>query len=106
MVFNTKPYAAFFTPVPGARRDDGVLDALVLSKVGLLDVPRFTWKGLRGTLDRDGSARVLRSTAFRIEGARPLPVQIDGDVGGETPLDILVRPAALTVLVPVAKGGR
>ena len=105
IVFNTRPYAAFFTPVPGARRDDGLLDVLVLARAGLLDVPRLAWKGRMGTLGDDKSATVLRSTAFRIEAKRPLPVQIDGDVGGETPLDILVRPAAIRVIAPAAKRG-
>ena len=100
IVFNTRPYAAFFTPVPGARRDDGILDVLILEKGGLIDLPRWAWKGRAGTLDRDRSATVLRSTGFRVEAAKPLPVQIDGDVGGETPLDILVRPAALRVIAP------
>jgi diacylglycerol kinase (ATP) len=100
IVFNTRPYAAFFTPVPGARRDDGLLDVLVLAKGGLIDLPRWAWKGRAGTLDRDRSATVMRSTGFRVEADKPLPVQIDGDVGGETPLDILVRPAALRVIAP------
>lgn len=106
IAFNTRPYAAFFTPVPGARRDDGLLDVLVLARAGLLDVPRIAWKGRRGTLGEDRSATVLCSTSFRVEAARPLPVQIDGDVGGETPVDILVRPAAIRVLVPAAEGDR
>jgi YegS/Rv2252/BmrU family lipid kinase len=105
IVFNTRPYAALFTPVPGARRDDGLLDVLVLAKGGLADLPRWAWKGHAGTLDRDRSATVLRSTRFRIESAKPLPVQIDGDVGGETPLDILVRPAAIRVIAPAAERG-
>jgi diacylglycerol kinase (ATP) len=105
IVFNTRPYAAFFTPVPGARRDDGLLDVLVLAKGGLADLPRWAWKGRAGTLGGDRSATVLRSARFRIEAAKPLPVQIDGDVGGETPLDILVRPAAIRVIAPAANRG-
>jgi YegS/Rv2252/BmrU family lipid kinase len=105
MFFNTRPYAAFFTPLPDARRDDGRLDALVLKKSSFLDMPRWAWKGRFGTLGADESATVLLGQGFRVESARPLPVQIDGDVGGETPLDILVRPAALRVLVPAAKRG-
>jgi diacylglycerol kinase (ATP) len=103
MVLNTRPYAAFFTPVPDARPDDGVLDALVLSRGGLLDFARWAWKARFGRLDRDRSAALLRSTGFRIEGPRPIPVQIDGDVGGATPLDILVRPSAIRVLAPAPR---
>jgi len=103
MIFNGRPYAAFFVLTPDARPDDGVLDAIVLRKRGALDVARWAWKGLRGTLGDDAAATVLRSKTFRIESAKPLPVQIDGDVGGETPVDILVRPAALSVLVPAER---
>ena len=105
MFFNTRPYAAFFTPTPSARRDDGILDAIVLRGGGLVDVTRWAWKGVCGTLHEDAQATVLRSTSFRVDAPRPLPVQIDGDVGGETPLDILVRPAALRIVVPAGKKG-
>jgi YegS/Rv2252/BmrU family lipid kinase len=105
MFFNTRPYAAFFTPLPDARRDDGRIDALVLKRSTFLDMPRWAWKGRFGTLASDESATVLLGREFRVESARALPVQIDGDVGGETPVDILVKPAALRVLVPAANRG-
>ena len=104
MFLNTRPYAAWFTPAPAARRDDGILDAVVLARRGALDVPRWAWKAWRGTLASDHSATFLRAASYRIEAQHPLPAQIDGDVGGETPVDILVRPAALRVLTPAAKG--
>ena len=103
LVFNTRPYAAFFTPAPNARCDDGLLDALVIRRGGALDVPRLTWKGLRGTLPGDASVTLLRSTGFRVEAPEPLPWQIDGDVGAETPVDILVRPGALRVMRPARR---
>jgi diacylglycerol kinase family enzyme len=103
LVFNTRPYAAYFTPAPGARRDDGLFDAVVLRRGGALDIPRWTWKGLCGTLYRDSSATLLRAASFRVESDAALPWQADGDVGGDTPLDIVVRPAALRVIVPPDK---
>ena len=44
--------------------------------------------------------RGFNNAAFRVASEAAVPVQVDGDTGGETPVDILVRPAALRVLVP------
>ena len=100
MILNCRPYAAFFTLIPDARSDDGLLDAIVLERRGALDIPRWIWKAKRGTLHRDAGARVLRSRGFRITSTEPAPFQIDGDVGGATPLDVLVRPGVIRVLAP------
>ena len=38
--------------------------------------------------------------AFRIEASPAQPVQLDGEIFGDTPLDIEVVPGALTAIVP------
>ena len=44
--------------------------------------------------------RTARGTAARIESDVPVPVQVDGDAFGETPLEVSLRPGAARVLVP------
>lgn len=104
LVLNCAPYAAFFRPAPDATPTDGLLDAVVFHTAGRLRrallVPRWAVRAWRGTLPRDRAVTVLRSTRFVIESDAPVPVQIDGDVGGTTPADMLVRPAALRVMAP------
>jgi diacylglycerol kinase (ATP) len=100
LVMNARPYAAFLTPVPAARCDDGLLDVLVVRRGGPLSVPRWTFRSLRGTLGRDADVTVVRAARVRVEADVPAPWQVDGDVGGTTPVDIVVLPGAVTLLRP------
>ena len=96
--------------VPGLVRprlailpDDGLLDLLVL-RVGSLR------GGIRGFLDLlgrtelggspSGDAFRARASRIRIRARPDQPRQVDGDGCGPGPLDVIVRPAALDVLVP------
>jgi len=107
IVFNTHGRTrAFFTPVPGGRPRRraprrGSSSRARGSSTCRVSRGKAAWARSPAT----SRPRLLRSASFRIDAKRPLPVQIDGDVGGETPLDILVRPAAIRVLVPAAKRG-
>lgn len=81
--------------------DDGRLDLLVIAALSPWRIARALW----GALLRDfSSPGVLTATgrAFRIEAIPPLPVQIDGDVCGETPIEVEVEPRAAVFLVRAA----
>jgi len=106
LVLNMRPYAAVLTPVPDASATDGLLDVLVLRGSGLLRVARWGARALCGRLLHDGTVTRLRARRLRVEAETPLPVEIDGDVGGETPMDMLVRPRALRILRPDAHDER
>ncbi len=58
--------------------------------------------GLRGLLGALPGGRVVRDRCerVRIESDAPVPVQIDGDAAGSTPVDLVVEPRALPLLVP------
>ena len=43
----------------------------------------------------------VRGRTFRLESESPVPVQADGDIVGETPIEITVAPKAAEFLVPV-----
>ncbi len=100
LVLNTRPYAALFTPAPAASTRDGLLDVLVLRRGAILDLARWALRAVQGRLVDDHGATYLRTRSLRIEADAPLPFQRDGDVGGTTPVDILVRPGALRVIRP------
>jgi YegS/Rv2252/BmrU family lipid kinase len=105
LFLNTPTYAGFFRPVPDARPDDGLLDALLLLRGGRSRLPRWAWAARRGTLPARRDARVVRSASFRVEAGTALPWQVDGEVGGATPVDILIRPSALRVVRPRPPAG-
>lgn len=86
----------------GVQIDDGMLDVYVMRARTALDFLVLAWSALRG---RERSApQVLYLQArerIRIATNAPVPVQGDGDLLGETPLEIDLLPRAVRVMVPM-----
>ena len=80
---------------PGADPADGALDLVLLGALGrgelMAWLPTIYWGGHL----RNRKVRRARIERARIESTAPLPVELDGEVCGETPLDVSVCPGAL-----------
>lgn len=93
----------FIPPVlrlgPGIALDDGVLDALIFNARGVAEAVQVMLKLF--TRRVDGSMiRHVRGQEVRVESTPPRPVELDGEVDGETPFTATVVHKALSVLVP------
>jgi YegS/Rv2252/BmrU family lipid kinase len=91
----------YFHWEPHIHLDDGRIDVFVLRARTAPDYLRVVWGLLLGRQKRDPNVRFLsaeRSIAIKVD--RPLPVQADGDVIGQTPIQVQVVPNALQVIVP------
>ncbi len=85
------------------RGDDGLLDILVVRASGPIPGLVAGWEAMtQKDLGESAGGHVFRAQArtIRIESDPPRLVETDGNVIGRTPIDVEVRPAALTVLVP------
>ncbi len=100
VVCNTSNYGGVFTLVPGADPGDGALDAFLLDARRRRAFFRYLWGAWRGTLPRQKDASTARGRTVRVESDVPVPVQVDGDPFGTTPLEVTLRPGAALVLVP------
>jgi diacylglycerol kinase (ATP) len=92
---------------PQVRLDDGRLDVRIVRARTALDYLRLGWNLLLGQQKKDPSLQNLsaeRSVAICAD--RPLPVQGDGDLIGQTPVQVEVVPRALRVIAPLAIGHR
>ncbi len=96
---NTRNYGGVLNLTNQAKADDGLLDICLLQHGGL---PRLAWLALWALLRRhQDRAEVVYRTASSIDVQTPgLPVQLDGDYFGETPMTFSVAPGALRVLLP------
>ncbi|MGC8640589.1 MAG: hypothetical protein ACP5XB_12005 [Isosphaeraceae bacterium] len=66
---------------------------------------RVVWSVVRGRHREDWAIEYLTAErAVAIHADRPLPVHGDGEVIGETPLEVQVVPRALAVAVPLPDG--
>jgi diacylglycerol kinase family enzyme len=92
--------------IGGRRRlDGGELSLFVANRAGPLDLVRLAFLAFFGLLDEASDLDVLTSKQFSIETRRSqASVSTDGEVYKmNTPLNYLIRPGALRVIVPVEK---
>ncbi|HYL40370.1 MAG TPA: diacylglycerol kinase family protein [Candidatus Binatus sp.] len=87
--------------------DDGLLDLVALRGSGPIYGVLAAWEAIRQRRSgRSPGGRAFRARAgeVRIEPATRRLVEIDGSVIGRTPVTVTVKPGALRVRVPRAKG--
>jgi diacylglycerol kinase family enzyme len=99
-VGNVPEYGAGFPVLVDAKSDDSSLDLCVLpcrNQRELIDL-LFTVAS-RAHLQHEGIV-YRKCSAVRIESAEPVPVQVDGDPMGFTPVDIQLLPDKLPFIVP------
>ena len=99
VIGNTRLYGGFREITHRARVDDGVLDVAWMRHGGPKHLLGDGVRLLRGAHDRAPNVRYLQAKNIDIETAG-LPVQVDGEPHGETPMRFASVPAALTVIVP------
>jgi diacylglycerol kinase (ATP) len=94
------PYAGLgFTVSPDAALDDGKLDVVIFSRFSRTELIRHFIAIAFGRRRYTAKTATYRSSRVRIEGVHPLPCRADGHDLGTTPVEYVVRPAALRVVV-------
>lgn len=85
---------------PHARLDDGQLDVAVVPRMTWLAVARIFPALLRNDFARCRDVVHLRGDRLSLMSSDPTPLHLEGDIVGELPAEISVRPNALRVVVP------
>jgi YegS/Rv2252/BmrU family lipid kinase len=85
---------------PDAEPDDGLFDVLLLGDLTKADLVRTMPKVYRGTHLPHPKAELLRGASVLVDSEEPLPVQLDGEQPGTTPVGFEVVPGALRLRVP------
>jgi len=102
---NISRYAVGLRICKDARFDDGLLDLVVFScheQTGLLLHAAWTLLRLHPL---KGNVIYRRLRECRIETDRPVPSQMDGDIGPVTPLEVSVAAARVKLLIPRRRDG-
>lgn len=87
---------------PSGAPDDGLLDLVIYRAASPVQVVSTLPHFLRGRHGRLAHVETLRCRSARIDGDAPLPVNVDGEIKGTTPLAVDIIPRGLTLLVPYA----
>jgi diacylglycerol kinase (ATP) len=85
---------------PDAEPDDGLFDVLLIGDLTKAELVRVMPKIYRGTHLPHPKGEVLRGATVTIEAEEPLPLQLDGEQPGTTPVHFEVVPDAIRLRVP------
>jgi diacylglycerol kinase (ATP) len=85
---------------PEAQPDDGVFDVLLIGDLTKRDLLLTLPKTYKGRHLPHPKAELLRGAVVEIDAPRPLPVELEGEQPGTTPVRFEVVPKALRVRVP------
>ena len=95
------PYSGLgFTVAPDAAINDGKFDVVIFSRFSRTELIRHFVSIAFGRRRYSAKTATYRSSRVRIEGVHPLPCRADGHDLGSTPVEYVVRPGALRVVVP------
>jgi diacylglycerol kinase (ATP) len=86
--------------LPEAEPGDGFFDVLTIGDITKRDLLLTMPKIYRGTHLPHPKAELLRGAAVTIESDEPLPIELDGEQPGTTPVRFETVPRALRVRVP------
>jgi YegS/Rv2252/BmrU family lipid kinase len=100
VVANGRYFGGGMMICPEAEPDDGRFDVLLIGDLTKRDLMLTLPKTYRGTHLPHPKATVLRGTRVEVETAEPLPVELDGEQPGTTPVSFEVVPRALRLRVP------
>jgi diacylglycerol kinase family enzyme len=97
---NVKEYGTGFSILPHARPDDGLLDVCVIPCANRADAIRAFLRTATGEHVAGEGTIYRKGKKIRIDSSEPVPVQIDGEAAGHTPLQCELLPVRLPFIVP------
>lgn len=97
---NIRQYAGVFNVAREARMDDGLLDVFIFKGLGFYYAARHLLKIVSQRYLQDPQVVHRQARHIEVQTEWAVPVQVDGDPVGATPVTLEVVPRALRVLVP------
>ena len=103
-VGNGSSYGGGMRVTPGARVDDGELEACVVREMGRGEFVAKFAKVYRGSHASDPKVLMLHGAEIAVSAEPTQPVYADGERVGDLPATFRIHPGVLSVLVPSGPG--
>jgi YegS/Rv2252/BmrU family lipid kinase len=100
IVANGRWHGGAMLLAPDAKPDDGLFDIVLIGDITKRDFVTTAPKIYKGTYLAHPKVDLLRSRAVRVDAPERLPIELDGEQVGTTPVRFEIVPGALRVRVP------
>lgn len=97
---NTRLYGPRFQLTPNAVANDGRLDVCIIKGRGPLALVRQSLPLLLSGSITHSDVELLRVDRLTVQSSVAMPLQLDGELVGATPIQLSVAPRALKVVIP------
>jgi YegS/Rv2252/BmrU family lipid kinase len=97
---NSQLFARFWRLAPEAKLDDGLLDIVVMEGYDTRSSIKHALLVTFGRHTQDPEDHIYRTRRISLETKEPMPVHLDAEVAGYTPVRIEVVPQTLKIILP------
>src|SRR5438270_2708184 len=100
LVGNGRLYGGPFPFFKHAVIDDGLLDVIVFKRLGYLEIIKYLQDVVFSSDIRVPEIEYFQTRRLRVESDQPVPVELDGELVGNCPVEFSLCERSLRVLVP------
>ena len=101
LIGNGRLYGGPFPFFKRAHIDDGLLDVVVFKRIGYLDIIRYLQDVIFSSSISMPDLEYFQTKRLRVSSEEEVPVEVDGELIGNCPVEFRVRERGLRVLAPV-----
>lgn len=102
LIGNGRFYGGPFPFFKHALIDDGLFDVVVFKRLGYLEIIKYLQDVVFSSDIRVPEIEYFQTHRLRISSEQDVPVELDGELAGNCPVDFQIKEKALRVLVPVS----
>jgi len=100
LVGNGRLYGGPFPFFKHAVLDDGLLDVIVFKRLGYLEIIKYLQDVIFSSEIRVPEIEYFKTRRLRVESEQSVPVELDGELVGNCPVEFSLHERSLRVLVP------
>jgi len=102
LIGNGRLYGGPFPFFKQAVIDDGLLDVVVFKRLGYLEIIKYLQNVVFSSDINVPEIEYFQTRQLRITSEQDVPLELDGELAGNCPVDFQIRGKALRVLTPLA----
>jgi YegS/Rv2252/BmrU family lipid kinase len=100
LIGNGRLYGGPFPFFKHAIIDDGLLDVVVFTRLGYLEIIKYLQDVVFSSDIKVPEIEYFQTRQLRIASEQDVPLELDGELAGNCPVDFRIRERALRVLAP------